>query len=691
MTTRRIIRVALLQNYEGMPEKLLKELDELPAKGYTTAFFTALDELEPVRLLCARAVELGLETGVFTGYMKYNHKYLAAHPDQGMVFAENADDQDGLGTTGWGCAFNPDFKERYFDRLRECARLPGMTQIDLNDEAYMGTGCYCRVCRKAWADETGLPMPCKPHPTADDWRDPVWRRYLQWRMDRWNAVHREMAAIVRAANPRVRVSFQSSPAVDLWWNPWFSAVDLAAMARDLDCISTDPYYTFHRRIFDPAEVYLSEWSRFLYGAMRPDKIAGIYPQGFSHPTFTRPLGEADGIWSSVVPQACGVSLLCPYTYTLQRSSPVQKAYESCFPLDRHFERMLPLDYAGVVHGLRSEVFAHPLPLETPRSYDGTRLFPVCAALRHGGVPYGFVPDARLADPGVAGRFAVLVLPEVVCLSGEEREGLRAFIRGGGHALILGDLGSRDATGGEAPSLLEELFGIRLGEALPDASRFSIAPGHPSAEGIQYPDPEVARRMSEGTMAPLFTLTFARRAELPPDATVIASFEKDDGTPLNAPAAAAFERYGGRVLWLAGFPTLTAPNRAFGTTVQNLAHQFVARATEWTAGRRPALRVEGWPPDVPMRRLRPLDPRFMTTFEFMPLKGDGGYMGAIASYFREPATFPMVLRPEGGERVRRIVELLSGLEVPIVREGPETAVTVRLTPDTPALVYLFELV
>lgn len=34
MTRRTIIRAALLQNYEGMPEKLLDEFEEVHAKGY---------------------------------------------------------------------------------------------------------------------------------------------------------------------------------------------------------------------------------------------------------------------------------------------------------------------------------------------------------------------------------------------------------------------------------------------------------------------------------------------------------------------------------------------------------------------------------------------------------------------------------------------------------------------------------
>ena len=168
----------------------------------------------------------------------------------------------------------------------------------------------------------------KAVPTIEDWRDERWRRFLKWRIDRWNRVHGEMSDAIHAVNPAVMVGFQTSPGIDLWNNPWYSAVDLHGMARRLDALSVDPYYTFHpHKGFEPREVDQSEWSRFLAGMMPEGKSAQVVVQGFSHYSFARPLNEADGIWTALVPPACGVDLVMPYSYHLQRSSPVQAAYE----------------------------------------------------------------------------------------------------------------------------------------------------------------------------------------------------------------------------------------------------------------------------------------------------------------------------------------------------------------------------
>ena len=107
--------------------------------------------------------------------------------------------------------------------------------------------------------------------------------------------------------------------------------------------------------------------------------------------------------------------------------------------------------------------------------------------------------------------------------------------------------------------------------------------------------------------------------------------------------------------------------------------------------RPApLRVSGWPPATPMGRLRPLDQRFMTTCEFFPLAGDDFYLGVIASYFREPAEFPMILELPPDRRLAGVRELIADKDVPAEAAQGEVSIRVELSFDTPALIFRFDL-
>lgn len=676
---------------EPVPPAMLADVQEIAAKGYDAVeIFPLVGEIEFLREFCRTVASLNLEIWVLTNYMKYQEKYLAEHPDERMVLAKEARDQDGLSISAWGCPFNPNFKKRGLAWLREVAEQPGVTRIGLNDEAMLNSGCYCEVCRADYQREIGGEMPLVVQPDATHWEDAKWREYLQWRMKRWNAVHAEQAAAIRAINPNIRVLFQTSPACDLWINPWQTGVDLTAMTEFLDGLSTDPYYTFHDRQFHPAEVYLSEWSRFLRSIVPPHKETEIVTQGFSHPTFSRPLTRDDGYWAAIVPPACGIDINTPYAYTYQRCSPSQETYEACFALDGYFERAKPLSYAGVVHGAQTEIYGRPIPSQGPESYDWSRLLPVTESLRHRGLPYAYLPDTRLHEKTALTDYKALVLPEVNCLSGAQEDGLREYVGAGGNLIVLGGLGSADCTGmKKSRALLEELFGVEIVAEYDGDKIFTVTGEHPATHISDYFDESRARRIFDGSYYPQLALRYCVEAKLPAGAEVLAEFVDADGRASGHPAVAVLPSLG-KALWFAGFPSRTVTHPLYKTNVLNRAHSLFASAARWAAGELPPLRVENWPPLVPMKELRPVDPRNIPTFEFFPLAGDNVFLGVVASYFKEPARFPMILDIPPGKKLLRVMELIENRETPFDVSGGQATICVQMDFDSAARVYFFEM-
>ncbi|MDD3925231.1 MAG: hypothetical protein PHT33_01075 [bacterium] len=691
MIDRKISRVALLQDYTGYPEKLLSELEEVAGKGYdTVCFYARIEEMDVFRKLCEKASSMGLSVSAFTAYMKYQEKYLSEHPEQRLVSAREMKDQDGLSTSSWGCPFNADFKERYFNFLREVAVCPGIIRIWLNDEASLpGSGCHCRNCRQAYSMDIGAEMPLVVEPEAGDWQDIKWRNYLKWNIGRWNAIHAEMVQVVHKINPEIKAIFQASPASDIWHNPWKSCVDLAGMAKQLDGLCTDPYYTFHKApFFTPAETYLSEWSRFLVGMVPADGVVEIVPQGFSFSTFTRPLGVEDGLWSAIIPPACGVNIITPYTYTLQRCSPVQEAYESCFKMDRYFEKVFPLKYAAIVHGAGTEIYLRPIPADVPDSYDGVRVLPLAQALRHRGIPYGYLPDICLSDDAALSDYRVVILPEVDCLSSAMEDGIRRFNASNGNIVILGQLGIADETGSRhGRSLLEGLSGIRVLAETGDTRRFRIKDDYRKIDAFQHIDEDIVEKYSGGVYRPLYTLNCCVDAEVPSDAEIIAEFVDEYSVPTGNPAIVSL-KCGGNILWFAGFPSHISFNGRYGLPVRNLSHLLFAALIEDVAGVLPSLRVEGWPPDVPMKNIWPLSHYHMSTFEFFPLSGEDHFIGVVASYFKEPTSFPMVLDLPPGRDLIEVKELISNRSIPFEKSDGKVRVQVDMKFDTPVVVMLF---
>lgn len=687
---RNIKRIAFLQEYANRPAKLLELIPEVAAKGYHAAAFAArIGQEQFLTELAAESARHGLEVMAFTGFMKYQQDWLKDHP--GQAIRTNADaesvDQDQV-SVFWGCPFNPDFQQRYFKFLAALGAIPNMTEVWVNDEAYLGFGpdklaCYCPVCAGAWADEFGGEIPRPP------FRDPGEKaRFVNWRFRRWNAVHAEMKRVL-CHDHAVRAVFLTSPACCAGNPPWITGVDLASMTDGIDGIMTDPYYTFHEhlaRYFRPREVYLSECCRMLAGACGSKRQAEICAQGFSHGTFTRPLDERDGWWAGVVPAALGINAITAYTYTLQRISPMQNTYEKAFILDRYFNRTAPVDFIGVVNSLETQSFH--LDGAGDKSWMVKCLFPVTEMLRHRALPYSYVPSSRLAQRDRR-RFPVMILPRVTCMDDATRAALRDYVEEGGTLIAFGETAARDAGGRPAGNgaWLEDVFGVRVLKILDASRRVEPAGEQPVFADLPWPD-EVTGAYSGGIYSPALGLDQAVSIAASAEAGVIARWRDD----MPGPAITRRVLGAGQAIFVAGLPGRNYYCPATRSSVLNFIGYALGNLIMLHAGEQLPLRIRNFTADIPMFKLRPLDPRLFPTAEFMPCVGDNLYLATIASYFRESMQFELEAVIPDGKKCRNVRELVSGKAVHSREEdGNIVKVDVSLTPDDCLKVFAFNFI
>jgi len=694
---RNIIRWAILQEYEGTPLTLMPLISEVKKKGYQgVMFFIDQSLMAGFRKLAARANAEGLLIGVLTGYMNYENYHLSTHPEQRFVAVSSENDQDGLPMDNRGCPYHPDFKRRYLDFLGELAAVPGVGQIMVNDEASMANGCYCQVCRQSYRELFGGEMPSLlAGQKKEQWEDARWRDFLRWRIERWNKVHGEMRAAVKEINRDIRVIFQTSPSVDLCWdNPWMGAVDLSSMVEDLDGLSVDPYHTFHvvsHRPYNPPEIYLSDWCRFLRGLQGKDKTSVIVPQGFTHSTFTRPLDERDGYWTAVIPAACGIDHIAPYTYPLMKCSlPVLEAYEHSFAIDRPMENVVPLDWVGLVHGVRTEIYCEPLPRLTPLSYDGTRVLPCAESLRQKGLPYGYIPDRRITME-VLQQYKAVILPDIECLNDRDAENLLHYRDKGGHLIITGRLGGSDGTGRRrACSLLEEMFHLKVERMTAEKRGLKFTRKHPLEKSLLAFEKEKARRYMCGKYHPWFGFSACADVAMPGKGRVLAGFLDDQGNLMGKPAIIELSASagGGRAMYFAGIPPRVIANPHYHTTVRNVGQHLLPAAVDYLVGEKPPLRVETWPPMVPIALARPFDYRQGSTFEFFPLTGKDTAIGVVVSYFKEPAKFRMTVKIPPTRRLAEVRELITGQKLKYRLENNLATVAITMKENDAIVVICF---
>jgi hypothetical protein len=685
---KQINRIAFLQDYTGHPENLLPLLPEVKKKGYSHVAFSAMfHELNMVKCLSEEAHALGLKSCCFTAYMKYQQKYLSQNIDHRMVCSNEDKDQDNLDIF-WGCPFNLQFLRRYLDFLQVLATYHGVDEIWVNDEAALGTsessfGCYCASCRNLYEQEFNLSMP-----EVVDWHDQQWKIFIAWRFKLWSNVHGKMKRAIKEINPKIRVAFLTSPSVAFSSSKnWVTGIDLAAMTKQIDGIYTDPYYTFHHNLainFIPRENYLSEWCRFLSSIMPEGKNAGIVPQGFSHATFSRPLSEADGYWSALIPVATGITNIAPYTYTLQKKSPVQKSYEKCLKLDKYFEQVDPLKYAALVYGFNSGTYSWN---NKNSSYDLDVVLPCAESLRQHGIPYQYLHDSQLQTRDLS-AYKILILPQISCLSLSQFELILEYWKKGGNLLILGQFATYDELGQRRKdNLLLSHFGINFTDELSQDGKFELLSLSASYFGKNFKQRSNAfAKYQDGVYQPVFSLNHACKITHDGRGDAIGIFS--DKHP--ALIVQAEKKDCGRMAYFAGIPNRLYYNANYQLNVQNLSTRLFASATEWVAGSPSELNVDRWPPNVPMNKLRPCDPRLASTMEFFPLKGKNCFIGMVVSYFKEPCKFKMSIAIPRNAQLIKVTELITQKQVKFSSTSQQATINVEIGFDTSVLVYWFEL-
>ncbi len=660
MDKRNIKRIAFLQEYVNRPWTLKEYMPEISAKGYRAIGISVdMGQENFFSELARKAEKFDLEVMAFTGFMKYDEAYLKEHPDQLLVCNTDltAKDQDRLGIM-WGCPFNPDFQKRYFNFLETLGKIPNLTEVWVNDEAYIGfsanqLACYCSFCQAEWKKEFNFPMPVPPFKDIKEKSN-----IIHWRFRRWNDVHGRMKHSLNRHHP-IRTVFLTSPGCTLDSNPWVSGVDLSSMIEKIDGVMTDPYYTYHLAWgagpYLPREVYLSENCRFLRGLAGSEKSAEICTQGFSHPLFTRPLDRNDGWWAGVIPPALGIDAVTSYTYPLQKVSLMQETYEKSFRLDEFFAQTRPLDFAAVIDSLETQCFHIDID-HGEKSWHHSYLIPAGEVFRDHGLPYVYLPSRKLTTENL-NRWPVITLPGVSCLDLKARNNLREYVRQGGLLISFGETATRNEIGEPADvSFLSEVLGIK--SLVPQDNSRELTP---CGDGwgfskLNWPD-EITRNYKDGKINPLLVLHKTVNVEANPQSEIPAVFS---GSPYPAVVINSFGK--GKTVFVCGLPSRNYTNPVYKCPVLNFAGQALANIITILTENKMPIRVVNYPPDVPIKKVRPLDSRWVPTAEFFPCVGENLYLATVASYFKEPMEFQIQVTLPAGKRCLEIRELTGNQEI-----------------------------
>ncbi len=139
----------------------------------------------------------GIRVLAYVNMHWYSYDFAKTHPWEQLLEDGTAYGRKhplyGGGTT---LCVNSPWRDWAFELVREVL-CTGVDGCFLDGPVMYPGACYCDRCRKLFQKVSGS----RRLPKFGDWRDPLWKRFADFRADSWARFMRDMRAVVRHANP----------------------------------------------------------------------------------------------------------------------------------------------------------------------------------------------------------------------------------------------------------------------------------------------------------------------------------------------------------------------------------------------------------------------------------------------------------------------------------------------------------
>ena len=482
---------------------------------------------------------------------------------------------------------NSPYRQRVHDHLEEMFtryELDGIWSDILTD-----LPCFCERCQALYAERVGGPMP-RSKTDAD------WLRLMRWQHDYLYEYLEGCRNVVKAVNPDAAfiINFFGTPYVKPSQGLSFEHLLLS------DIGSTEGYSEWHGLLFP------SYAARYMHSGMMGRPFEVLVSRFVNTWDFTlRPMAQLRFESFSVVANGGAVSVddepyhdgtLEPEVYTR-----VGNVYREIEKREPYLLGARPHPYAAIYHSQKTRELDEVLNRAVAR---GDRLLPTgnpnpgdadlvpglmgtFKAFIENHLPVA-VMDDRADRLRALGEYKVVYLPNILTLSKEEANLLRAYVQGGGGLVATGATGLYDEYGEERKNfILADLFGVDcLGRDTFSFSYFSFSSSPLSAGDYPLPHymamwrvrPNADVGVAATRVAPLVETSgevyYHNSQPAPAD---------DTGEP-----CLVYRDVGaGRVVYCAGLPE---------SNFARLGHapyrQLIRNMTVWAAGKEPPVGLAG---------------------------------------------------------------------------------------------------
>ncbi len=440
----------------------------------------AIGDQDPIRAYVPVAHRVGITLFAYLNMHWFSYEFAARHPGWEQLLADGTPygRQFPLYGDGTTMCVNSGWRDFAYDMIEEAMKT-GIDGVFLDGPVVYPGCCYCDACRRKFKEQYGADIP-----TEEDWRNPLWKKFLRFR-------ERSMAEFLRGARDRVR---KVNPRGGIFLNAgnWRYGNAVARNPWELedyqDLTGAEAFFHLRKEIatymLDSAQA-----AKFLRAGKNPAVVFTHHALGVWHYIGLSPLELKRSFYQSA---ACGANNWCAIFHPSLERQPdktLPAVAESYGFLEKHEELFTDVTSAArtaLVHSSatslsylsprvapRAEMQEQDLILSTAiASAEDTRTLKracdqLCSdeftgffyALTRNHIPFDVLRDLDLR-PEVLARYETVILPNVACLGTEERRALLAFVHNGGTLIATFETAMYDEEGQPADGdFLREAFGI----------------------------------------------------------------------------------------------------------------------------------------------------------------------------------------------------------------------------------------
>lgn len=491
-----------------------------PGLGYQTAFNTPkfekyplLGDFDSLRGYLPHARKYGLRVLAYLNMHWFSFDFADQHPGWEQMASDGVayGRRNPLYGSGTTLCVNGGWRDWAIELIGEVMQT-GIDGVFLDGPLFYPGCCYCDSCREKFASLHGAEIP-----VAEDWSDPNWAKFVDFRSRSLAEFMADSRAAARSVNPD-GVAFLNA-------GTWHA--DSWRFARCLDTVGDHQDFNGAEAFFHPGSNndLLLAWAATAKYLMAGGKPAVVFNHHALGPWHYIPLPNVETQLAIAQTVACGANpWFAVFDYALDHSRPAAvesvkeiqsflAGNEEYYTSTESFADVALLNssqtsthyvsaYAdfygnlgsgreenlGVDSGGGSRVEDWKMRKEICEGTVDQSYLGYFEALTRTHIPFDVVLDKQISAEGLA-RYRVLILPNSACLSDSQLDSIREFVRRGGSVIAEFETGAYDELGRPrtANPLLETLGVSSIGRMMRPSSveeYVRVKEDHPITDGFE---------------------------------------------------------------------------------------------------------------------------------------------------------------------------------------------------------------